>query len=51
MDVLSLILFVAIIALAFWRKTNMGVLAFAAAMILGRALGMSDKEIDRKSVV
>lgn len=45
MDVLSLILFVAIIALAFWRKTNMGVLAFAAAMILGRALGMSDKEI------
>ena len=34
-----------LIALAFWRKVNMGVLAFAAALVLGRVLGMTDKEI------
>lgn len=45
MDVISLILFVVIIVLAFWRKTNIGILAFAAALILGRIIGMTDKEI------
>ena len=45
MDVLSLIVFIVLIALAFWRKVNMGVLAFATALILGRVLGMTDKEI------
>lgn len=45
MDVISLIVFIAIIILAFWRKTNIGILAFAAAMILGRIIGMTDKEV------
>ena len=45
MDAFSLLIFVAIIVLAFWRKINVGVLAFAAAMILGRAIGMTDKEV------
>lgn len=45
MDVVSLIVFVALIAIAFWRKTNVGVLAFAAALILGRIHGMTDKEL------
>lgn len=45
MDVVSIILFIALIALAFWRKTNMGVLAFGAALILGRVLGLTDKEV------
>lgn len=45
MDIISLIVFVVLIVLAFWRKVNMGVLAFAAALILGRILGMTDKDI------
>lgn len=45
MDVISIIVFIVLIALAFWRKVNMGVLAFAAALVLGRVLGMTDKEI------
>jgi len=45
MDIVSLLVFVLIIALAFWRKMNIGVLAFAAALILGRAVGVSDKDI------
>lgn len=45
MDVISLIVFAVIIILAFWRKTNIGVLAFAAALILGRIIGMTDKEV------
>jgi Dicarboxylate carrier protein MatC N-terminus. len=45
MDVASLIAFLGIIVLAFWRKTNIGILAFAVALVLGRMLGMSDKTI------
>ena len=43
MDVISIIVFIVLIALAFWRKVNMGVLAFAAGfsvmMVLDVALG------------
>lgn len=45
MDVISLIVFIVLLILAFTRKTNMGVLAFGAALILGRIIGMTDKEI------
>jgi len=45
MDIISLLLFLALLILAFTRKTNMGVLAFGAALILGRVIGMTDKEI------
>lgn len=45
MDVLSIIVFLAIIVFAFWRKTNIGVLAFAASLILGRIVGMNEKDI------
>ncbi|MGB4438091.1 MAG: SLC13 family permease [Sedimentibacter sp.] len=45
MDVLSLVVFLVLIILAFIRKLNIGVLAFGAAMILGGALGISDKAI------
>jgi len=45
MDVLSLVVFLVLIILAFIRKINMGVLAFGAAMILGRVIGISDKAI------
>lgn len=45
MDIISLLIFLALLILAFTRKTNMGVLAFGAALILGRIIGMTDKEI------
>lgn len=45
MDILSLMIFLVLIVLAFTRKTNMGVLAFGAALILGRLLGLTDKEV------
>lgn len=45
MDIVSLVLFFALLILAFTRKTNMGVLAFGAALILGRAIGMTDSEV------
>ena len=40
MDVISLLLFLALLILAFTRKTNMG-----AALILGRIVGLTDKEV------
>lgn len=45
MDVLSLVIFLILIILAFIRKINIGVLAFGAAMILGSVIGISDKAI------
>lgn len=45
MDVLSILVFLAIIVMSFFRKINLGVLAFAAALILGRITGVADKEI------
>ena len=45
MDLASLIVFVAVIALAFLLKKNTGILAIAAALILARLGGISDKEL------
>jgi len=45
MDVISLIVFLVIIALSFFRKINLGILAFAAALVLGRIMGIADKEV------
>lgn len=45
MDVLSLVIFIILIILAFMRKINIGILSFGAAMILGRIIGMSEKAI------
>lgn len=45
MDIVSLVVFLVIIILAFLRKINLGVLAFAVALILGRVMGISDKEV------
>lgn len=45
MAIVCWIVFFALLILAFVRKTNMGILAFGAALILGRVIGMTDKEI------
>lgn len=45
MDVFSLVIFIILIILAFIRKINIGVLAFGAAMILGRIIGISEKAV------
>lgn len=45
MNVISLIVFLALIVLAFTRKINMGILSFGAAMILGRIMGIGGKEL------
>lgn len=45
MAIVCWIVFIVLLILAFTRKTNMGVLAFGAALILGRLIGMTDKEI------
>ena len=45
MDVVSLILFVAIIVIAFFRKNNIGVLALAVGVLAVRLFGMKDKDL------
>ena len=45
MAVVSLIFLVASIALGFWRKLNMGIIAIFFALILGRMFGVSDSNI------
>lgn len=45
MDLISLLVFVAVIVLAFVCKVNSGILAIAAAFILGRINGISDAAI------
>ena len=45
MAIVCWIVFIVLLILAFTRKTNLGVLAFGAALILGRLIGMTDKEI------
>ena len=45
MAIVCWIVFFALLILAFVRKTNMGFLAFGAALILGHIIGMTDKEI------
>lgn len=45
MDILSLVMFFTIIFLVFIRKVNAGVLAFGGALILGRIIGINEKDI------
>lgn len=45
MDVIALVLFLGVIILAFFRKTNVGILALAVGVIAVRVLGMSDKAL------
>ena len=45
MAVVSLVFLVAAIALGFWRKLNMGIIAIFFALILGRMFGVSDSNI------
>lgn len=45
MDVLSLILFIVVIALAFFRKNNIGVLALAVGVVAVRLFGMNDRTL------
>ena len=45
MDVLSLILFIVVIALAFFRKNNIGVLALAVGVVAVRLFGMNDRAL------
>ena len=45
MDVVSLLIFVAIIVIAFFRKNNIGILALAAGVIAVRIFGLTDKDL------
>ncbi len=45
MDLISLLVFVAVIALAFVFKVNSGIIAIAAALILARVAGISDSAL------
>ena len=45
MDKIALVLFFAVIILAFTRKVNAGILSFAIGMIAVRMFGMTDKDI------
>ena len=44
-DILSLIIFIAVIILAFIRKNNVGILALAVGVIAVRLFGMTDKNL------
>ena len=44
-DVLSLIIFIAVIILAFIRKNNVGIIALAVGVIAVRIFGMTDKNL------
>ena len=44
-DVLALIIFVAVVIIAFLKKMNVGLLAIAVAVVLGRFFGIKDSEI------
>lgn len=44
-DVISLILFIAVILLAFFRKANVGVVALTAGVIAVRIFGLNDKAL------
>ncbi|QUH18522.1 hypothetical protein HYG84_00450 [Alkaliphilus sp. B6464] len=45
MGLISLILLFVVIVIGFLRKTNVGILAIAASLIVGRLAGITDKEI------
>lgn len=45
MDIISLLLFVAVIAIGFIRKNNVGVIAIAVGAIAVRVFGLTDKDL------
>lgn len=45
MDVLSIVIFLAVIVLAFWRKSNVGVVALGIGVIAVRIFGLTDKDL------
>ncbi len=45
MDVISLIVFVVVVIVAFLKKINVGLLSIAVAVVLGRFFGITDKVI------
>lgn len=45
LDILSLIIFIAVIILAFVRKNNVGIIALAVGVIAVRLFGMTDKDL------
>ena len=45
MDIIALLMFVLIVALAFFKKMNAGVLALAVAVIAVRIFNLSDADI------
>lgn len=45
LGLISLAFLIAVVALGFWKKANIGILAIGSAIILGRIGGISDKEI------
>ena len=45
LDIISLIIFIAVIILAFIRKNNVGVIALAVGVIAVRLFGMGDKDL------
>ncbi|MGB7605876.1 MAG: SLC13 family permease [Lutisporaceae bacterium] len=44
-NLLTLILFIVVVLVGFFKKMNVGILAIAVAVIAGRVFGVSDKEI------
>lgn len=44
-DLISLIIFIAVVVVAFLKKMNVGLLSIAVAVILGRCFGIDDKVI------
>lgn len=44
-DVISLLLFIGVILLAFFRKVNVGVVALAVGAIAVRIFGLTDKQL------
>lgn len=43
--IISLVFLIAAIVIGFWRNMNMGILAIAFALILGRMAGLSDSDV------
>lgn len=44
-DIISLVIFIAVILLAFFRKVNVGIVALTASVIAVRVFGMNDKAL------
>ena len=44
-DIISLVLFIVVILLAFFRKVNVGVVAVTFGVIMVRIFGLTDKDL------